>query len=384
MGANTAHFRVGNGDMTLFEMEGGRTVLADINIRGAADDPDEKDIADVAKQLRKRLKRDAQGRLYVDAFLLTHPDQDHCRGLRNHFHLGPLSEWSKDDDKIVIREMWSSPMVFRRASKKHSLCEDAKAWNAEARRRVQKFRTWGFLADGDRILILGEDVDGKTDDLGAILVKVDQEFGRICGADEGFFKACLIAPLPPSDDEDEEETLSKNNSSVVMALELKADHVPGAARYLLGGDAEVAIWERIWDRNSHRPSVLEYDVMIAPHHCSWHSLSWYSWSVYGESAPVSLKARNALGQARSGATILSSSKTICDDDRDPPCTRARREYKDILKSMSGTFTCIADPKGLEPYEIEVTYAGARPKWPAVAAASVATGTGLGAQPWPHG
>ncbi len=33
MTANTVHFRVGNGDMHLVEMEGGRKLLIDINVR---------------------------------------------------------------------------------------------------------------------------------------------------------------------------------------------------------------------------------------------------------------------------------------------------------------------------------------------------------------
>ncbi len=32
----------------------------------------------------------------------------------------------------------------------------------------QEFRADGSLSDGDRIVIMGEDIDGKTDDLGDI------------------------------------------------------------------------------------------------------------------------------------------------------------------------------------------------------------------------
>ena len=47
----------------------------------AADDEDDDYTTDVAALLKERLQRDAEGRLYVDAFLLTHPDKDHCSGL---------------------------------------------------------------------------------------------------------------------------------------------------------------------------------------------------------------------------------------------------------------------------------------------------------------
>jgi hypothetical protein len=384
MTAKTTHFRVGNGDMTLLEFESGATLLVDCNIRGAADDPDD-DTPDVATQLRDRLKRDASGRLYVDAFLLTHPDQDHCRGLQNHFHLGSPDDWNKNDDKILIREMWSSPIVFRRASHLHTLCDDAKAWNTEARRRVAKYRLNRFASDGDRIKILGRDVDKKTDDLAGILVEVDTEFSSINGSLDFTFTARLIAPLLAGDD-DEEDVLTKNNSSTILSISVKSNWVEGA-RYLIGGDAEVAVWERVWTRNKDRTHVLEYDVLIAPHHCSWHSLSWDSWSVWGEDAEVSSDAREALGQARGGAMIIASSNPILDDKNDPPCIRARREYKAIVKAAKGEFVCVSDGSGDAPLELEVTDGGvSRKKVLAsiLGGASVFATTRVGAQPLGHG
>ncbi len=377
----TTHFRVGNGDMTLIKLASGRCILIDINIRGAADDPDD-DTPDVARQLRDRLPRDAQGRLYIDAFLLTHPDADHIRGLITHFHLGPLSAWSKDDDKIVIREMWSSPTVFRRASKTHTLCDDAKAWNSEARRRVQLFRQLRWSGDGDRIKVLGEDENGKTDDLGPILVRIDSTFNTISGTSDTSFQARLIAPMPPSGDADEEDALSKNNSSVVLNVALKVSGVD-AANYLFGGDAEVAIWERIWARNKHQPHVLAYDLALGPHHCSWHSLSYDSWSQLREKAQVSKDARSALGQARRGAYVLASSNPVEDNDIDPPCIRAKREYLSILEPVGGTFRCIADGSGDAPVEFEVTLGGITLVRRASAVVSPFV-TGVGRQPIPHG
>lgn len=376
-------FKVDNGDMVLFETDSGRCILTDSNIREAADDTDD-DTPDVARQLRKKLDRDDEGRLFVDAFLNTHPDADHIRGLIKHFHLGDPSTWVKADDKIIIREMWSSPIVFRRAKAKdedHVLCEDAEAWRDEARRRANKFKKDRTAEDGNRILILGEDIDGKTDDLGDILVKVDEVFSKICGTSDTSFEAQLLAPMP-AEDEEEEEILTKNNSSVIMRLDLKVSKVT-RGRFLLGGDAEVAIWDRIWERNKNWLERLQYDVLIAPHHCSWHSLSYDSWSEKGEKAKVSESARSALGQPLDGALIVASSKAIKDDKNDPPCIRAKREYIDILDPVKGEFKCVADGPGDDPLTIEVFSAGPRIKR-AVFAVSVAAGTGIGSQPLAHG
>jgi hypothetical protein len=249
--------------------------------------------------------------------------------------------------RSLIREMSSSPIVFRRADKRiHKLCDDARAWASEARRRVQLFKDFGFASDGDRAKILGEDIDGKTDGLRAILVKLEETFDTICGVSDGSFVARLLAPRPAVDEAEEEE-LTKNNSSVILHLSLKIDGVV-KARYLLGGDAEVAIWEKIWDHHKNTPDRLQYDVLIAPHHCSWHSLSWDSWSDFGEEARLSPRARKALGQALSGAFVIASSKAIKDDEDDPPCIRAKREYLAIARRVGAKFICLGEGTEAEP------------------------------------
>ena len=379
--AKTYHFKVGNGDMALVELETSRRILVDINIRCAADDGDD-DTPDVAAQLKDILARDDEGRLFVDAFLLTHPDKDHISGLETHFHLGPLVDWDEDHDRIVIREMWSSPMIFRRQSKQHKLCDDACAWGKEARRRVQLFRDNGVLDNGDRILVLGEDVDGKTDDLEGIVVKQGERFAAIDGIEDDIFDALLLAPRSPADDE-EEEVLSKNNSSVILQMRLGAGGKEDAAYYLFGGDAEVAIWERLWGAHKASPADLAYDVLIAPHHCSWHSLSWDSWSKLGEKVKVSDDARSALSQARAGGVILASSCPIEDDNNDPPCIRAKREYEAIVAEANGEFRCVGEFEGEGPLIVEIGKNG--PKLKRVALASTAAAaTGVGTEALAHG
>ena len=354
-------FPVGNGDMTLVRTESGRRILVDINIRAAADDPDD-DTPDAAQLLRDRLERDSEGRWYVDVLLVSHPDRDHCTGLRQHFHMGPPGEWSATADKILIRELWSSPMVFRRASRRNVLCDDARAFNAEARRRVRRYRDDGqAVKDGNRILILGEDEDGRTDDLDAILVLVDEAFSRVNGKEDASMTARLLGPMP-SDDGDDDETLSKNNSSTILRFALAGAGIPDKCRLLTGGDAQVAIWERLWQRYRWRADWLSYDILQAPHHCSWHSLSYDSWSEQGEDAEVCQAARDALAQTRGGATIVASSNPIKDDDSDPPCIRAKREYETIASGVAGSFVCVGEePSDSSPgvLEFEVGSNGVR-------------------------
>lgn len=340
-------FPVGNGDMALIQLESGRTILVDINIR----QPDD-EIRDVAADLRERLARNDEGRPYVDAMLLTHPDQDHCRGLVEHFHLGPTAEYEEPEEdeagKIIIREMWSSPMVFRRSKRKEEknksdLCEDAKAWAKEARRRVKLVKDGKTADSGDRIQVLGEDEDGKTDNLEDVLIKAGETIVMVDGAKDGTFEAYLIAPAAKGSDEEEEER-SKNDSSVILRFSIVCDDEPSACKLLLGGDAGVAIWEKVWKEYKRTPGLLAYDLMVAPHHCSWRSLSHESWSDTKGKAKPAQDALDALGQARDGARIVSSSKEISSEDADPPCDGAKREYEKILDNAEGKFLNTATHK----------------------------------------
>lgn len=386
MAAKITFFQVGNGDMTLVRLADvrGTAILIDTHIRASADDAQD-DTPDVGKALRSKLKFDNKHRPFVDAFMLSHPDQDHCGGLSKHFWLGHPDDYPDDDlhhteKRIIIKELWSSPLIFRRRSRNHVLCKDAQAFDAEARRRVRYWQANQCAFDGNRILIMGEDADGKTDNLRPVLVKAGETFSRINGEYSSFFSGTLLAPVPHEDDESLEDALSKNESSIVMNMKLSPySGSPNPVHLLMGGDAEVLIWERLWKRYKDQPEALQYDLLLTPHHCSWHSLSYHSWSQYGENAQVNEAARNALGQARAGATIISSSKQILDDENDPPCIRAKREYDEIVDDVDGWFGCTGDLKDKEYIEFEVTQSGTIVR--AVAgAASAAASTAAAAAP----
>lgn len=390
-------FPVDNGDMTLITLfdQAATTILIDVNVRTAADNPDDNDTPDVMVDLRARINRDAKGRPYVDVFMLSHPDLDHCRGLERHFHLGKLEDYPDDkrpdsEKRIVIREIWSSPIVFRRRSSVHKLSDDAAAFNTEAKRRVNlNKQTSCQVLDGDRVRILGEDIDGKTEGIPGIVTKVGDEVSMICGRDfSSYFKARLLAPLDAEDDPELEAAFSKNHSSVIMNFMLWSGAMQrDGVKFLTGGDAEVLIWSRLWDQYKNTPEILEYDVLQTPHHCSWHSLSYDSWSKKEKDAKVDESARKALGQARDGAIVVASCKPIADDDCDPPCMGAKDEYEAIVDEAGGTFICTGeypDPQATKSYVLTVSEQGARKPTAKDAAAKLAGLASTASVPMPHG
>ena len=131
--------------------ESGRTLLIDLNIRAAADDPDD-DTPDVASRaprpppaathqgqaLRRRLadQPSRQGPLY--------------RACKSTFTSAPRRLVHDPPTRSLFersgRRPWSSAAPLER----YTLCDDAKAFNTEARRRVRRFREVGdSVADGD-------------------------------------------------------------------------------------------------------------------------------------------------------------------------------------------------------------------------------------------
>lgn len=384
MNPEITFYPVANGDMTLIKLESGRRILIDANIRKPDDE-----IRDVADDLRKDLELDENNRPYVDVMVLSHPDQDHCRGFAEHFHVGSLRDYNDrvTPKKIIIREMWSSPLVFRRSNEKnHTLCDDAKTWATEARRRVNRYKQFKSYSHGDRIKILGEDINGKTDGIQEIVVKAGASIHSICGTDEPNFVAELLAPMLAKDEE-EDKLLGKNESSIIMNYSIGVGGTPNAAKYLSGGDAEVGIWERIWGKYKGDIAKLQYNLLGTPHHCSWHSLSWDSLSDLGSKAQVSSDAVRALNQALPGAIIVASSKQILDDEKDPPSFRAMQEYKKITDGVKGEFWNTGSyltPAKPALLIFEVSEGGLKKITKSALGAAGAVGGGFGSTPLHHG
>lgn len=236
---------------------------------------------------------------------------------------------------------------------------------------------------------MGEDIDGKTDDILGIVVKTDSLLTSLNRVSAGAFEARLLAPLPKGDDEEVDQLLAKNRSSVILRFSIRGAGYLDKCRFLSGGDAEVAIWERLWDKHgSKNADWLQYDILQTPHHCSWHSLSYDSFSTYGEDAEVCESARSALAQTRKGAIIVASCEHIDPEDADPPSDKAKREYISIVDGKKDRFICVADvwENEEQPLQYDIGSNGIIKVVKSAAKAAV-TALGIGAtaaQARPHG
>ena len=96
--------------------------------------------------------------------------------------------------------------------------------------------------------------------------------------------------------------------------------------------------------------------------------------------------RYGLG-ARSGAVIVASCKPIKDDDSDPPCIRAKREYVAIVDDAEGRFYCTGEYSKAgeeEPMVFTVTSQGVALAQRREAGSKAAAFTSTTLTPLPHG
>jgi len=343
-------FPVGNGDMTLITTANGKTILIDCYRKSGSD------YDFLEERLKDRLNTDDKGRPYLDVFVQTHPDKDHIAGFSTMFYRGNPDDWCENSTKIRINEIWSSPRVFRRATAKgcdgnNTLCDDAVKFNTEIKRRVKLYRDGGYVGDeGNRVIILSSDEDGKTDDIQPIVAELFTSFGHMSGIDDQSLNAYLLAPADKQEVTEDEEELSKNNSSAIIRFDL--DHtfyddtfycdVTHTKSFLVGGDAEVKCWEVLHDKldATGQLNELKYDVLLAPHHCSWRSLSNDSESKC-DNPQLNTSAHAALSFAKEDALILCSSHEF--GGSTPPSQLARDEYEKILTDKNGgQFLAVAE------------------------------------------
>ncbi|MCY4088150.1 MAG: hypothetical protein OXG37_15005 [Actinomycetia bacterium] len=338
-GRGLVFWPVANGDSTTVVVDSETHLQVDVNHLERSEDDDDRTWPVIDELVERLPKRD--GRPYLNAFALTHPDQDHCR------------EFPRLLEEVEIGELWFTPRVFREYKK--DLCDDAKAFKEEAERRVKEtIAAQGDPGAGSRVRIFGysellEEEPFKNfpaDRLtvpGSELTTIDEEDV----SDK--FRAFVHAPFKDDDAGD------RNDTSLGMQVTLHDG--TGKLQALLLGDLSYPIIERIF--RVSEDDDLAWNVLLAPHHCSKAVMYWKDESDDEEE----LKERivDEIGAAsRSPNRVVSSSNTVPSSNKDgdnPPHAKAKTQYESITTS----FLCTMDnddPVVAELEGEEISFVGA--------------------------
>jgi hypothetical protein len=317
---------VGNGDSTTIVIDAETFVQIDIN--HCKDAGENLTRAPIIDELVPALPvRD--GKSYLAVFGLSHGDEDHCRGF----------ERLLNDENVVIGDLWFSPRILW---ERDDLCDDAKAFCAEAERRIAVNRA-GIAESGDRIRIIGDaDILDEYSDLSdECFTRPGEWFSAIDGVDrEGEFHAFVHAPFK------EDAERERNATSVALKVTLYEGDVAG--RTILFGDLHYETLMRIFDEGE--ADSLEWNVLLAPHHCS-DSVMYVADDEGGERT-LRQDILDSFEAACSSPTfVISSSAEFPDANTsgdDPPHVRARVEYEKITER----FECTGEwPNSSEPQPI---------------------------------
>jgi hypothetical protein len=343
------YYPVNNGDMSLISLKDNSTILIDCKIREGEKDSNDNSIYNVKEDLLKSIEK-KNNNPFLDLFILSHPDEDHCLGFKKNFFKGDPKDYNdanRKNEEIIIDEIWVTSMLF---TTKQS--NDANAIRNEVNRRKRLTGTEKEKS-GNRLRLIGYDEDKKFENVTTYVPgnEINELNNKIYNTFSLFihapFKKDLIASRATTD---------RNSSSIVVQARFKdngtdTDHVTFA---LFGGDADHYIWEKIIEisENNDNSKYLKWDLFLAPHHCSWTYFNNVSYDIKENQTPkeYSLKLLNDYRETK--GKIISSSRKILKEKPNPPHKPAKDEYIKTLETKEDFFELAILPKESAPEPIE--------------------------------
>jgi hypothetical protein len=317
---------VGTGDSTTIVIDDDSVLQIDLHDMAKADSDDNPEVPVVDELVACLPLRD--GKPYLAVFALTHADKDHCLG----FH-DLLS-------KVTIGELWATPRLWREYEDgtEADLCDDARAFQREAERRVEAVRDaiarGEEPASGDRLIVIGYDTDHDKhayDDLperfksgpGKIITTLDGEDTT------GRFEAFIHAPFAA------DAAAPRNETSLAMQITLQHDSGTTGKLLLFGDLAHDTIMKVFsYSEDKGREEKLKWDLLLAPHHCSKRVM--YLHSVDG-SEELQDDVLEAFERHRlDNAVVVSSSGPIPPTDvagANPPHKMAFDRYSEVADEV---------------------------------------------------
>lgn len=332
---------VGCGDSTTFVVREDEIVFQ-VDLRHTKQSEDEEtDGAPIIDRLVELLPQ-RDGKPYLSAFALTHPDLDHIQGFAELL------------ERVTIGELWFTPRIFR--EQEGEMCEDAGVFRTEAHRRADAaIAAGGDPGDGNRVRLIGYDTLLEEEHYQGFPAEFFSVPGHavttLDGEDlTGEFRAFIHGPFKQDD-----MVGNRNNTSLVMQVVLGDDPAEGGV--LMFGDHQYPTIRKIFDVSAANGNEdnLKWRILLAPHHCS-------KCVMYTDEDGKTVLKQDILDdferlQVGDGYIVASShcvpgSNSSGDN---PPHALAKKRYEEIAH---GGFLCTHDDGGhAEPLQFEAVPEG---------------------------
>ena len=336
---------VGNGDSTTVVISNDEVLQIDLNDLVMAEEEDNEHIPLVDELVAKLPRRN--GKPYLSCFVLTHPDKDHCRGFADLLK------------RVVIGELWHSPHIFREYEDTQTLCEDAKVFRKEARRRaVRTIAVGGDPGAGDRVRIIGysalfqpgETYHGFPD---AFRTRPGKSVFTIDGVDvSDRFNAFVHGPF--------KDGVADGRNETSIAMQVMVGSAQKAMSGLFLGDVSYPTLMQIFQQTHahNNDQQLHWNVLLAPHHCSkkvMYERNEDGQDVLRQDAIDELETP----QLTPGYVVSSSNEFpgLNASGDNPPHRKARSRYEEIVNTG---FLCTGEfstPENVRPIILTVTANG---------------------------
>lgn len=334
---------VGTGDSSTIRINDDTFIQIDLHHLGKSDDDNES--AELVIDYLEEILPVRDGKPYLSAFILTHPDQDHCRGFEELFK------------RITVGELWLSPRTFDEYNDDNGFCDDANVFKVEADRRVNlTIKIGDAVGSGDRVRVIGyaerldkppyNDLPEKYISIpGTLLTEVD-------GVNlEDQFHLFIHAPFK------DDQFGDRNDCSI--ALQATFNPYAEAGKALFFGDLSYPVLKRIFEVSD--PENLQWNVMLAPHHCSKSAMYWKDNPEDDKTLRQHILDEMEMSALDPGY-IVSSSRSIPKSNEhgdNPPHVKAKDKYIQIAPT---DFLCTHDHPTIdadspEPIIFDVTENG---------------------------
>ena len=306
---------VANGDSTTIVINSEKLIQIDVNHLETSENDDEPTWSVIDELVAGLPKKN--DRPYLSVFVLTHPDEDHCRG------------FSKLLEEVDIGELWFTPRIFLEYKK--DLSDSAKAFKEEAERRVgATIKAKGDPGAGDRIRVFGYasliEEDNFRDFPKDRLVVPGNELTTV-DEDDVSQEFRAFAHSPFKDDIEGE----RNDTS--LGLQITIYEGDEDLRALLLGDLKYPAVQHIFDVSE--ANDVSWNVLLAPHHCSKSVMYWQDDGDDEETVKQDIldaidSASKKLNQIVSSSNPIPSSNKKGDN---PPHAKAKKRYEEVTTNF---------------------------------------------------
>ena len=118
---------------------------------------------------------------------------------------------------------------------------------------------------------------------------------------------------------------------------------------LIGGDLVCENWKEVIRLNPE----MTFDLLLAPHHCSWHAVSTED----THEGTADSKIEEFLEKSKNKSYVVSSSKPILRDGDNPPSYRAKNVYIRHLKAENRFYCTSEYPDSENPGPLKFQFTG---------------------------